>query len=148
MVALSTKENFGRLRNGGCKLRPVKQHEIRWNGTFRKLKQYLGIRPFLSNPPWNTMNAIVQLLPTPLQEVRLSGLFDELKNVEMVSKGLQRAENTLYDARYALNFLGEKHPSILSKVGVNFTDYQWRSFERGVEKIQGNNEAQLNENRK
>ena len=145
MVALSTKKNCGRLRNGGCKLRPVKQHEIRWNGTFRMVKQYLGIRPFLSHPPWNTMNAIVQLLPTPIQELRLAGLFVELKKFEMVSKGLQRTENTLYDARYALNFIGEKHPAIKCKVGVEFTDYLWRPFESGIVKIQGNNEAQLNE---
>ena len=145
MVALSTKKNCGRLRNGGCKLRPVKQHEIRWNGSFRMVKQYLGIRQFLSHPPWNTMNAIVQLLPTPIQELRLAGLYVELKKFEMVSKGLQRTENTLYDARYALNFIGEKHPAIKCKVGVEFTDYLWRPFESGIVKIQGNNEAQLNE---
>ena len=40
MVALSSKKNCGRLRAGGCKLRPVRQHEIRWSGTFRMVKQY------------------------------------------------------------------------------------------------------------
>ena len=109
------------------------------------VKQYLAIRPFLSNAPWNALNAIVELLPSPLQELRLNGLFEELKTFEMVSKGLQKTENTLYDARYALNFLGEKHPSILSKVGVNFTDYRWRAFESAIVKVQGNQEAQLNE---
>ena len=38
MVALSSKKNCGRLRAGGCKLRPVRNHEIRWSGTFRKTR--------------------------------------------------------------------------------------------------------------
>ena len=145
MVALSSKKNCGRLRAGGCKLRPVRQHEIRWNGTFRMLKQYLAIRPFLSLPPWSALNQIVELLPSPLQELRLRGLFDELKVFEMVSKGLQRTENTLYDARYALNFLGQKHPLILSKVGPEFADHRWRAFESGIVKVQGHQEMHLNE---
>lgn len=63
----------------------------------------------------------------------------------MVSKGLQRTENTLYDARYALNYLGQKHPSILSKVGPDFADHLWRAFESGIVKVQGHQENQLNE---
>ena len=87
MVALSSKKNCGRLRAGGCKLRPVRQHEIRWNGTFRMIKQYLAIRPFLAVQPWTTLNAILMLLPSPLQDARLVGLFDELKKFEIAEGG-------------------------------------------------------------
>jgi hypothetical protein len=63
----------------------------------------------------------------------------------MVSEGLQNADNTLYNARYALNFIGHNHPAILSKVGSNFADHQWRSFESGIVEVQAKQEGLLNE---
>ena len=74
MVALSSEKNCGRLRAGGCKLRPVRQHGIRWSGTIRMVKQYLAIRSFLSVHPWNVLNAILVLLLSPVQEARLLNL--------------------------------------------------------------------------
>ena len=61
----------------------------------------------------------------------------------MVSKGLQKAESNLYDARYALNFLAEKCPSTESNLGPNFTDYLWRPFESAIVKVQSNKEPNL-----
>ena len=83
------------------------------------------------------------LLPSPLQDARLIGLFDELKKFEMVSKGLQKADSNLYDARYALNFVADKYPSTESKLGPNFTDYLWRPFESAIVKVQSNKEPNL-----
>ena len=92
---------------------------------------------------WTTLNAILMLLPSPLQDARLIGLFVELKKFKMVSKGLQKADSNLYDARYALNFLADKYPSTESKLGPNFTDYLWRPFESAIGKVQSNKEPNL-----
>ena len=87
MVALSSRKKCGRLRAGGCKIRPVRQHEIRWSGTFRKVKQYLAIRPYLNVHQWNDLNQILILLPSPVQEARLISLFDHLKKLNPFQKG-------------------------------------------------------------
>ena len=143
MVALSSKKNCGRLRAGGCKLRPVRQHEIRWSGTFRMVKQYLAIRPFLNVHPWNVLNAILVLLPSPVQDARLLNLYDDLKKFESISKGLQRADGTLYEARFALDWLSDKYPETKPKLSVEFADHQWRPFESAVVKVQSGQENVL-----
>ena len=107
------------------------------------VKQYLPIRPFLNVHPWNVLNQILILLPSPVQEVRLISMFDHLKKLESISKGLQRAEGTLYEARYALDWLCEKFSVTQPKLSTDFTDHLWRPFESAVVKVHSGQENML-----
>ena len=45
--------------------------------------------------------------------------------------------------KWCRKFLAEKYPSTESKLGPNFTDYLWRSFESAIVKVQSNKEPNL-----
>ena len=160
MVALLTKKNCGRLRAQGCITMPVRRFIIRykvhlistamhcngieliliyfphrWNGTYVMLERYLKIRGYLNTGEWPNIMPILELIPSLAEDARFRVIFAELKGFESVSKGLQRADSTLFAARTGLNWLLNKHPHLAPKLGTDFCDYLWRDFESAVVKV-------------
>lgn len=100
------------------------------------IDHYLKIRPYLDQNVWGNLLQILVLIPTLVEDARIRQLFSQLKNFESVSKGLQRADSTLFAARTGFNWLLSKHPHLSSKLGLEFCDYRFRAFENAVTKVQ------------
>lgn len=143
MILLSSKKNAGRLRRGGCKLKPVKLFLIKWSGIFNTVQRYLKLRPFLNVGFWVTFQPILERLPNPAEHNTLTEMFEDLKKFESVSKGLQEKNGNLKDARIGVNWLMEIFPDTAPKLSMDFCDDQNRDFESGVIKVQSNQEALL-----
>jgi hypothetical protein len=100
------------------------------------IDHYLKIRPYLDQNVWGNLLQILVLIPTLVEDARIRQLFSQLKNFESVSKGLQRADSTLFAARTGFDWLLSKHPHLSSKLGLEFCDYRFRAFENAVTKVQ------------
>lgn len=106
------------------------------------IDHYLKIRPYLDQNIWGNLLQILVLIPeilvffTLVKDARIRQLFSQLKNFESVSKGLQRADSTLFAARTGFDWLLSKHPHLSSKLGLEFCDYRFRAFENAVTKVQ------------
>ena len=113
-------------------------HQInaRWNGTFNMIDHYLKIRPFLDAADWHNILPILVLIPSLAEDARLREVFTQLKHFESVSKGLQKADSTLFAARTGFNWLLEKHPHLSPKLGSEFCDPRWQAFESAVTKVE------------
>jgi hypothetical protein len=107
----------------------------RWSGTFNMLDHYLKIRPYLNSGVWPDLLPILILIPTLAEDARLREIFINLKQFESVSKGLQKDDSTLFGARTGFNWLLESYPELSPKLGTDFCDYRWRSFESAVYKV-------------
>jgi hypothetical protein len=143
MSLLSSKKNCGRLRRGGCKLKPVKLFVIKWSGIFNMVQRYLQLRPFLIAGFWVNFQPLLERLPNAVEHNTLTEMFEDLKKFESVSKGLQEMKGTLKDARTGFDWLMEIFPDTTPKLSLNFCDAQNRDFESGVIKVQSNQEALL-----
>lgn len=100
------------------------------------IDHYLKIRPYLDQNVWGNLLQILVLIPTLVEDARIRQLFSQLKNFESVSKGLQRADSTLFAARTGFDWLLSKHPHLSSKLALEFCDYRFRAFENAVTKVQ------------
>lgn len=100
------------------------------------IDHYLKIRPYLDQNVWGNLLQILVLIPTLVEDARIRQLFSQLKNFESVSKGLQRADSTLFATRTGFDWLLSKHPHLSSKLGLEFCDYRFRAFENAVTKVQ------------
>ena len=87
------------------------------------LERYLKIRVYLDSGEWPNILPILELIPSLAEDARIRHIFSELKSFESVSKGLQRADSTLFAARTGLNWLLGKHPQLAPKLGSDFCDY-------------------------
>jgi hypothetical protein len=108
---------------------------FRWSGTYNMLDHYLKIRPYLNSGIWPDLVPILILIPTLAEDARLRDIFNDLKQFESVSKGLQKADSTLFAARTGFSWLLEAHPHLSPKLGVEFSDLRWRAFESAVYKV-------------
>ena len=93
------------------------------------IDHYLKIRPYIDNNVWGDLLPILILIPTLAEDARIRQLFAQLKNFESVSKGLQKADTTLFAARNGFYWLLSKHPHLSSKLWLEFCDHRWRAFE-------------------
>jgi hypothetical protein len=99
------------------------------------LDHYLKIRPYLNDGIWLNLLPILVLIPSLAEDARIREIFQQLKHFESASKGLQRADSTLFAARTGFDWLLAKHPHLVSKLGVQFCDPEWRPFETAVTKV-------------
>lgn len=141
--ALSTRKNCTILRENGCEFRSNKYVTSRKSSSYRILKVYIQIRPYLKSDPRFQIDSIQQLLPSAEQDATLGVLHEDLKKFELVSKGLQSPESNLFEARAGLDWLAEKYPQTAPVFGLDFKDPLSHVFERGIVKVQGGLESQL-----
>ena len=99
------------------------------------LDHYIKIRPFLNTGIWPDLLPILVLIPTLAEDAQIRVIFQHLKHFESVNKGLQRADSTLFAARTGFDWLLSKHPHLSQKLGVEFCDPRWHSFETAVTKV-------------
>ena len=99
------------------------------------LERYLKIRVYLDSGEWPDIVPKLELIPTLAEDARIRVTYAELKNFESVSKGLQKADSTLFSEKTGLNWLLNKHPHLDPKLGTDFSDYLWRPFESAVVKV-------------
>ncbi|EGZ05724.1 hypothetical protein PHYSODRAFT_289169 [Phytophthora sojae] len=76
-------------------LRPVIRQDTRWSSTFEMVQRYLQLLEFLDAEGDDLMD----LLPPPAMNKRLRALYQELCDIESVSKALQGHDVDLLDVR-------------------------------------------------
>ncbi|EGZ22580.1 hypothetical protein PHYSODRAFT_285754 [Phytophthora sojae] len=76
-------------------LRPVIRQDTRWSSTFEMVRRYLQLLEFLDAEDDDLMD----LLPPPAMNKRLRALYQELCDIESVSKALQGHDVDLLDVR-------------------------------------------------
>ncbi|OWZ02339.1 hypothetical protein PHMEG_00026113 [Phytophthora megakarya] len=76
-------------------LRPVIRQDPRWSSTFAMVQRYQNLLEFLDAED----DDIMEVMPTPAATNRLCVQFKELKDIEFVSKSLQRRDVDLLDVR-------------------------------------------------
>ncbi|RLN11168.1 hypothetical protein BBJ28_00007143 [Nothophytophthora sp. Chile5] len=101
-------------------LRPIIRQQNRWGSTFAMLHRNFELLPFIDADD----DELADLLPSAAAERRLRKLYDELKDVESVSKALQGSEVNLLD--------------LLERIFVNNSD-----FEAGCVKVLKGQSARL-----
>ncbi|EGZ29777.1 hypothetical protein PHYSODRAFT_475994 [Phytophthora sojae] len=94
MVKLRTLTQSAKLRLK-TPLRPVIRQDTRWSSTFEMVRRYLQLLEFLDAEDDDLMD----LLPPPAMNKRLRALYQELCDIESVSKALQGHDVALLDVR-------------------------------------------------
>ncbi|EGZ29073.1 hypothetical protein PHYSODRAFT_284383 [Phytophthora sojae] len=94
MVKLRTLTQSAKLRLK-TPLRPVIRQDTRWSSTFEMVRRYLQLLEFLDAEDDDLMD----LLPPPAMNKRLRALYQELCDIESVSKALQGHDVDLLDVR-------------------------------------------------
>ncbi|EGZ18221.1 hypothetical protein PHYSODRAFT_286047 [Phytophthora sojae] len=92
MVKLRTLTKSAKLRSK-TPLRPVIRQDTRWSSTFEMVRRYLQLLEFLDAEDDDLMD----LLPPPAMNKRLRALYQELWDIESVSKALQGHDVDLLD---------------------------------------------------
>ncbi|EGZ27413.1 hypothetical protein PHYSODRAFT_471883 [Phytophthora sojae] len=94
MVKLRTLTQSAKLRLK-TPLRPVIRQDTRWSSTFKMVRRYLQLLEFLDAEDDDLMD----LLPPPAMNKRLRALYQELCDIESVSKVLQGHDVDLLNVR-------------------------------------------------
>ncbi|EGZ11617.1 hypothetical protein PHYSODRAFT_516015 [Phytophthora sojae] len=84
MVKLRTLTQSAKLRLK-TPLRPVIRQDTRWSSTFEMVRRYLQLLEFLDAED----DGLMDLLPPPAMNKRLRALYQELCDIESVSKALR-----------------------------------------------------------
>ncbi|KAF1773381.1 Ribonuclease H-like domain [Phytophthora cactorum] len=94
MIKLRTLTESAKLRLK-TDLRPVIRKQTRWSSTFAMVKRYFELLEFIDVED----DDIMELLPAPAANKRLRVLYQELRDIESVSKALQGRDVDLLDVR-------------------------------------------------
>ncbi|KAF1781104.1 Ribonuclease H-like domain [Phytophthora cactorum] len=81
-------------------LRPVIRQQTRWSSTFAMVKRYFELLEFIDVED----DDIMELLPAPAANKRLRVLYQELRDIESVSKALQGRDVDLLDVPLCPDF--------------------------------------------
>jgi hypothetical protein len=129
MLRLQQVKPAARLRERTV-LRAKTRCQTRWSGTFMMLKRYFQIKESLDpmEPLW------YDLLPTPLDNVRLESLMNSLDPLHEAVLLLQSDNITLADVRFILDEVIQKLDSTDSNIfsesiGINATIIRNKTFE-------------------
>jgi hypothetical protein len=124
-------------------LKPVRLFVVKWSGIYNMIQCYIQLRPFLDVGVWVGMMPLLELLLTPVEHAVILSLFEDLKKFESVSKGLQKANGSLFEARSGCDWLMGLFPVTAAKLSPAFCDNRNRAFESAATKVQGYCENQL-----
>jgi hypothetical protein len=97
-------------------LRPVIRNVTRWSSTFLMLKRYFQLLEFLDDDD----DDIAELMPSRAANKRLRALFQELRDIESVSKALQGTDVDLLDVREWFDELIAAKPQYAPFIGTCF----------------------------
>lgn len=131
MVELRKLKNAAKLRKLGVQA-PKLENETRWSSTFNMLKRYFEI--FDAVETIGTMS-IQDKLPTRVQHRHLEELMVQLKQMEDITKELQRQDLTLDEARDLFDGTMDLFPDMEQHLGVHAHIVEDPTFESAVVKV-------------
>ena len=133
MKKLSSLKQSAKMRKA-TNLRPVLRNETRWSSAYSMLQRYFDIQHFVDK----TDPELLQLLPTPIQERKLTEVQD-MKFFERNSKKIQSDETTLADIRVLLDGLilkfQDKYPVITNYLATDASVINNQNFENAIANI-------------
>ncbi|KAE9036222.1 hypothetical protein PR001_g8930 [Phytophthora rubi] len=133
MAKLNTIKNRHRLRELGG-LMPVFNNATRWSSTFMMVHRYVESRSIIRSME-QLDEGLVDLLPTPREDVRLTDLHEHLKNFESVNKRLQTEYGlTLADVRLLFDHVLENYPETSRYLAPDAAVVKYPAFENGIVK--------------
>ena len=134
MKKLSSLKQSAKLRKA-TNLRPVLRNETRWSSAYSMLQRYSDIQHFVDK----TDPELLQLLPTPIQERKLTEVLQDMKFFESISKKLQSDEKTLADIRVLFDGLilkfQDKYPVITNYLATDASVINKQNFENAIANI-------------
>lgn len=130
MILLRSIKKAGVLRQKTEK-EPVKRNVTRWSSTFEMLSRFFELLPHLDQ----TDDEITDSLPSRQDTRVLQSLFEELKELEAVTKKLQCENLTLSDVRTLFDFVLDKYPSMDHYLASDSKFIFFPAFELGLVKI-------------
>ncbi|OWZ09224.1 hypothetical protein PHMEG_00018107 [Phytophthora megakarya] len=132
MRKLRTLKQAAKLRQK-TSLQPVLRQETRWSSTFAMLARYFRLFEHLCPDDED----LEDLIPSRSTHRSLRKLFEELHDVESISKKLQTDGLTLLDARDLLDGLLEVQPSFRNYLAPDAPIVHSPKFETAVVKVLG-----------
>ncbi|EGZ19549.1 hypothetical protein PHYSODRAFT_285295 [Phytophthora sojae] len=130
MVKLRTLTQSAKLRLK-TPLRPVIRQDTRWSSTFEMVRRYLQLLEFLDAEDDDLMD----LLPPPAMNKRLRALYQELCDIESVSKALQGHDVDLLDVREWFDELIAVKPQYGRYIGPRANIVHNPDFEAGCVRV-------------
>ncbi|KAL3657496.1 hypothetical protein V7S43_019101 [Phytophthora oleae] len=140
---LRTLKQAAKLRQK-TPLEPVLHQDTRWSSTYAMLERYFQLYEHLSTVD----EELEDLLPSRATHRSLRQLFDELKDVESISKKLHSSDLTMLDARDLLDDLLEIQPSFAEYLAPNAAIVQSPDFEAAAVRVLGGDVVSLSTSEK
>ncbi|EGZ06157.1 hypothetical protein PHYSODRAFT_246570 [Phytophthora sojae] len=112
-------------------LRPIIRQQTRWGSTFAMINRYFELLPFIDAED----DELAELLPPAASKRRLRDLLGELKDVESVSKALQRADANPLDVCVWFDGLIAAKPSYARYLAPRADIVHSPDFEAGCVKV-------------
>ena len=127
MQKLSTLKQAGELRRK-TDIRPVLLNVTRRSSTFAMLKIYREIKEFINkSDPY-----LAEVIPTALEDLMIDKVYENMVDLESVTKKLQDDSLTLSDSRALLNGLLSKYPTMRSHIAEDSQIVLSGEFEMAV----------------
>ncbi|KAE9222005.1 hypothetical protein PF002_g15411 [Phytophthora fragariae] len=130
MAKLNTIKNRHHLREADA-LMPVFRNLTRWSSTFAMIDRYFAIYAKLDRVD----DELADFIPTPRENVRLKELYEDLKNLESVSKKLQTSSVSLLDVRMLFDHVMKHYPITKAQLAATSTLVKFPDFENGIVKL-------------
>jgi hypothetical protein len=152
MSALRTLKNTSRLR--ACTdtkgLVALSRNQTRWSSTYRMLKRFLTLHPFITAAPLkNAFDARFKtLLPTPTEVDLIEALYQKLEFIQSATVNLQKDSPAVINVSFAralFDVIMEKHPETHRHLSKHAAVVSSPQFENGVCKLQLGLESELTE---
>ncbi|KAE9181133.1 hypothetical protein PF005_g22991, partial [Phytophthora fragariae] len=110
---------------------PVFRNLTRWSSTFAMIDRYFSIYAKLDRVD----DELADFIPTPRENVRLKELYEDLKNLESLSKKLQTSSVSLLDVRMLFDHVMKHYPTTKAQLAATSTLVKFPDFENGIVKL-------------
>ena len=120
-------------------LRPVQRNITHWSSTFEMLFRFTQIKTFID--PTNV--GLAQYLPSASECIQIENLLRELEDFQSVTKKLQEDNITMSQVRVLFDGLIDEYQSCSHHLSSNATIIYSPVFEKGIIKIQQNEQSLL-----
>lgn len=150
MKILKQKKIAGKLISLGCNDIPQRKNATRWGSELTMLISFKKILPYLQNGRWGNRTPLEPYFDD-LENLKSlvegnNALIDKLKLLEMMSKGLQRQDTSLHEARLTFDHIlsNENFQCMEQHLGTDFVRKPLsKAFESAIIKITQKKEFQL-----
>ncbi len=140
MKKLSTIKKAAKLRKF-TNLLPITRNTTRWTSTFKMVERYFKIKEHIDS----TDPDLATLLPSPMHDMDLLELYQNMKDFHSVTMKLQEENIDLSDSRYLFDALINKYPTMERYLSPHANIVHSQHFEKGVVKILTGYGDQLND---